>query len=107
MARIRKGTPVQEPVHTAIASNIRDVLSAASRIASMHDEEAMQTYHSLMDKKLDGSLSQIELFELERIEIRLDARDRDPVIEARDREMEAERTQILHSIQKMLAKLEG
>jgi hypothetical protein len=68
--------------------------------------EAAQRYHSLTDKKLVDLLTPTERFELERIEARLDATDRDPVIEARDREMEAERSRILDSIQGLLAKLE-
>ena len=78
----------------------------ASRIASMPGGEAAQRYHSLTDKKLVDLLTPTERFELERIEARLDATDRDPVIEARDREMEAERSRILDSIQGLLAKLE-
>ena len=89
-----------------IASNIREILSVASRVASMPDREAIQRYHSLIDKQLVASLNPTERFELERIETRLDASDRDPVIEARDREMEAERSRILDSIHTLLAKLE-
>jgi hypothetical protein len=72
----------------------------------MPDRDAIQRYHSLIDKKLVSSLTPTERFELERIETRLDAVDRDPVIEARDREMEAERARILDSIQTLLTKLQ-
>lgn len=95
----------EEPVSTTIASNVREILSVASRVASMPDREAMQRYHSLTDKSLVGSLSPSERFELERIEARLDAADRDQAIEARDREMEAERARILDSIHALLARL--
>jgi len=97
---------VQEPVSSAIASNIREVLSVASRVASMPDREAMQRYHSLIDKKLLASLTPAERFELERIEARLDAADRDSIIEARDNQMDADRTRILESIHTLLAKLQ-
>lgn len=97
---------VQEPVSRVIASNVREILSVASRVASMPDRDAIQRYHSLIDKKLVSSLTPTERFELERIETRLDAVDRDPVIEARDREMEAERARILDSIQTLLTKLQ-
>src|ERR1035438_9977404 len=71
----------QEPMPDAIASNIREVLSVASKVASMPDREAIQRYHDLIDKKLVTSLTPTERFELERIEPRLDAGDRDPLIE--------------------------
>jgi hypothetical protein len=48
----------------------------------------------------------LERFELERIETRLDAEDEDPRIEARDRQWEMERTQLLESIQDLLLKLQ-
>ncbi len=72
----------------------------------MPDREAMQRYHSLIDKKLLASLTPTERFELERIEARLDAADRDPAIEARDHEMNIERKRILDSIHTLLAKLQ-
>ena len=99
--------PDQEPVPAVIASNVREILSVASRVASMPDREAIQRYHSLIDKQLDASLTPVERFELERIEIRLDANDRDPLIEARDRELEAERTRVLNSIHTLLARLQS
>ena len=72
----------------------------------MPDREAIQRYHALIDKQLAASLTPTERFELERIETRLDAVDRDPVIEARDREMESERARILESIHALLARLQ-
>lgn len=99
--------PDQEPVPAVIASNVREILSVASRVASMPDREAIQRYHSLIDKQLDAALTPAERFELERIETRLDATDRDPQIEARDRELEAERTRVLDSIHTLLARLQS
>ena len=89
----------------AIASNIREVLSVASKVASMPDREAIQRYHDLIDKKLVTSLTPTERFELERIEARLDAGDRDPLIEARDRELESDRARLLDSIHTLLTRL--
>ncbi len=96
---------IRQPVSNANASNIRDILSVASRVASMPDREAIQRYHNLIDKSLVMSLSPTERFELERIEARLDAGDRDPLVETRNREMAAERARILDSIHTLLAKL--
>lgn len=98
---------IRQPVSNAIASNIRDILSVASRAASMPDREAIQRYHALIDKSLVMSLSPTERFELERIEARLDAGDRDPLVEKRNREMATERARILDSIHTLLAKLQS
>ena len=103
----RFGEPVQESVPNAIAARIREVLSVASRVASMPDREAIHRYHFLTDKSLAGSLSPTERFELERIEARLDAAHRDPLIEARNRELAGERAEILDSIRTLLTKLQS
>ena len=77
----------------------------ASRIASLPDNELRQRYHELVDKRLTSQLTVLERFELERIGVRLDAEDRDPKIEARDRQWEMERTALLQSIEDLLLKL--
>jgi hypothetical protein len=78
---------------------------SASRIASMADREVRQRYHELVDKGLESQLATTERFELERIETRLDAEDRDPQIEVRERQWELERTQLLESIEDLLMRL--
>jgi len=72
----------------------------------MADREVRQRYHELVDKRLVSELTVLERFELERIETRLDAEDEDPRIEARDRQWEMERTQLLESIQDLLLRLQ-
>lgn len=79
--------------------------AVASRIASMADREVRQLYHELVDKRLESELTVLERFELERIEARLDAEDRDPQIEARNCQWETERTELLQSIEDLLLKL--
>ncbi len=86
-------------------SAISDAQRLASRIASLPETEIRQRYHELVDKRLGGDLTVLERFELERIEIRLDAEDRDPGIEARDRQWDAERAELLESIEGLLLKL--
>jgi uncharacterized protein (DUF433 family) len=81
------------------------VLAVASRIASMADRDVRQRYHDLADKSLRNGLTVLERFELERIEARLDAEDRDPRIDAQDRKWELERTELLESIQNLLIRL--
>jgi Arc/MetJ-type ribon-helix-helix transcriptional regulator len=82
-----------------------EALTVASRIASMADREVRQRYHELVDKRLESELTVLERFELERIVARLDAEDRDPQIEARDRQWETERTELVQSIEDLLLKL--
>jgi len=77
----------------------------ATKVSSMADREVRLRYHELVDKQLAGPLTAMERFELERIELRLDAEDRDPEIEARDRQWELERTQLLDSIEDLLVRL--
>jgi len=89
---------------TAIETSpdVRDVLS---KIASMADREVRERYHQLVDERLDRDLTALERFELERIEGRLDAEDRDPQMEARNRQWELERTELLNSVEDLLVKL--
>lgn len=82
-----------------------EALTVASRIASMADRDVRQRYHELVDKGLESGLTVLERFEMERIEARLDAEERDPQIEARDRQWETERTELLQSIEDLLLKL--
>ncbi len=86
----------------AVAGNIREVLAVANKVALMPDREASQRYHELVDKQLGAPLNASERFELERIEARLNAGDRDSAIEARDREWEADRMRLLDSIRGLL-----
>lgn len=96
----------QTPIPAAVAANIREVLAAASKVASMPDRDAAQRYHDLIDQQLLAPLTAAERFELERIEARLDARDGSPLREARDREWEADRIRLLDSIHSLLARFQ-
>jgi len=97
----RRTTPAAKRGATADS----EALTVASRIASMADREVRQRYHELVDKDLGSGLTVLERFELERIEARLDAEDRNPQIEARDRQWETERTELLQSIEDLLLEL--
>jgi hypothetical protein len=70
----------------------------------MPDREAAQRYHELVDKQFEVPLTPAERFELERIEARLEAGDRDPLIEAQDHSWEADRERLLDSISTLLAR---
>lgn len=84
---------------------VSDGQKIASRIASLPDDEVRHRYHELVDQRLGGELTLLERFELERIETRLDAEDRDSQIDERDRQWEIERTELLESIKDLLSKL--
>lgn len=77
----------------------------ASLVESMSDLHLRERYHELVDKRPD--LNALERFELERIELRLDAEDRDPVLEAREQQWQSERTELLNSIEHLLVKLKS
>jgi hypothetical protein len=96
----RKRSP--NPVFDA---NVHEVLAAASRIASMADREIRERFHHLVDKSIENQLTALERFEMERIELRLDAEDRDPDVEANDREWEFQRIKLLESIEDLLSRL--
>jgi hypothetical protein len=89
----------------AFDSNVNEVLAVASSIASMADRDVRDRYHSLVDISFERRLTPMERFELERIDARLDAEDRDANIEALDREWESERADLLDSIEDILTKL--
>jgi ribosome assembly protein YihI (activator of Der GTPase) len=79
------------------------VIELASRIASMSDSQVRERYHELVDGRAE--LNALERFELERIETRLDAEDRDPQLEARERQWEDEGIELINSVKELLAKL--
>jgi GTP1/Obg family GTP-binding protein len=77
-----------------------EVQKVIARIKSMSDHQVRERYHELVDKRPD--LNALERFELERIEAHLDAEDRDPQLEAREREWQEERVQLLNSVEELL-----
>ena len=83
-----------------------DLVAVLDRVATMSDQQVRERYHQLLDRGR-GNLSPLDRFELERIEARLDAEDRDPVLEARERQWQEERTKLLDSVEQLLAKLRG
>jgi hypothetical protein len=82
-----------------------NVSALASLIANMSDQQVRERYHELVDKRPD--LNALERFELERIELRLDAEDRDPVLETREQQWQLERTELLNSVEDLLVKLKS
>lgn len=107
-SRPSKHTPVMRRTNRAAnggTAAVSEAQKVASRVACLPDGEVRQRYHELVDKRISSALTVLERFELERIETRLDAGDRDSQIEARDRQWEIERAELLESIQNLLSKL--
>jgi hypothetical protein len=69
----------------------------------MNGQEVRDRYHELIDNR--PGLDALGRFELGEIEGRLDAEDRDPQLEARERQWQEERFELLNSVQELLAKL--
>jgi len=69
----------------------------------MNGQEVRDRYHKLIDKR--PGLEALERFELDEIAGRLDAEDRDTQLEARERQWQEERFELLNSVQDLLAKL--
>lgn len=91
---------------TGTFNESEDLVAVLNRVATMSDQQVRERYHQLLDRGR-GNLSPLDRFELERIEARLDAEDRDPVLEARERQWQEERTKLLDSVEQLLAKLRG
>jgi hypothetical protein len=58
-----------------------------------------------VDKKLQGQITELEWFQLERMDDRLEAEDDDPAQEARDREWDEKGRELIDSIEELLIKL--
>lgn len=81
----------------------KKVLDLASKIDTLSEDKVRERYHELVDKR--PGLSLIERFEMERIRARIDVVDFDPQLEARNREWERKRTEVLDSIEDLLDRM--
>jgi hypothetical protein len=86
---------------------IGEETAATSRIACMADREVRDRFHQLVDKNLESPLSALERVELDQIQVRLDAEDHDPLLEANDQKWELDRTELLQTMEDLLRKLKG
>ena len=85
-----------------------DAVAIERRVQEFSDEELLARYHELIDKRLDeGKLSYMEIFELERLEARLDLADQGDVdlLLASEGKYERERRELLESIENLVAGL--
>jgi hypothetical protein len=95
--------PEESSTHAETGPHVQKVIALASRIASMSDQDVRERYHELIDER--PRLSPLERFELERIEARLDAEDRDAQLEVRERKWREDRAELINSVEKLLVKL--
>ena len=91
--------------HASLDPEPTEALKVAFRVASMPDREARDRYHELVDKSIDQRLSTLESFELERIETRLDAEDRDAALDADNLRWDFERQELIQGIEALVRKL--
>jgi hypothetical protein len=101
--RTSREFPKEQVAHAQMGPEVQKVIALASRIASTSDQQVRERYHELVDKRPD--LNALERFELERIETRLDAEDVGPRLEARERQWQEERIDLLNSAEDLLARL--
>ena len=78
-------------------------MEVASSVETMSADRVLERYHELADKA--PNLSLLERFELERIKARLDADDMDLGQEARNRDRDRRRTELLNSIEDLIDQL--
>jgi hypothetical protein len=78
-----------------------------TQVRDLTPDQLLLRYHDLIDRRLDGSISVKESFELGRIEARLDVDERDDLDRAAAfrREWDKERETVLVSLERMLARI--
>jgi len=69
--------------------------------------QLLDRYHELADKRLLGDLTYVELFELERIEARLDAQEGGEIerLKAVRESWQRDRSKLVVEVEKLLARL--
>jgi hypothetical protein len=86
-----------------------EVNSIEGRIQALSADDLLLRYHELVDRRLAGEIRLTELFELDRIESRLNARDEDELGQLADfrKEWRRERSELVTNIEELLARLKG
>ncbi|HUO31376.1 MAG TPA: hypothetical protein VMU80_19290 [Bryobacteraceae bacterium] len=77
------------------------------RVRALSLEKLMVQFHELVDKRLLGTLTYIEEFELERIEARLDREDQTEYSHLQDEQntWRTERAELIASIEQLLGRI--
>jgi hypothetical protein len=86
-----------------------DAQAIILHVRALDPESLGERYHELVDKRLQGKLDFAELFELERIEARLDIQDRDEPARftTLSEDWRRERNKLVTSIEHVLARLKA
>lgn len=79
------------------------------RVVSLKSGRLLDRYHELVDKRLLGTLQYTELFELERIEVRLNAEDEGEVeqMKAVQENWRRERANLVAAVEGLLVRLKA
>jgi len=84
----------------------RDAQAILDQVKALESDQLLGRYHELVDKRLQGALRYTELFELERIEARLDNEDQDEAtrLTILQDDWRRERNELVASIEHLLAR---
>jgi len=83
-----------------------DARAIQERVQALDADQLLERYHELTDKRLDETIQYTEWFELDLIEARLDAEDREEVerLAALQDNWRRERNEVVASIERLLAR---
>ena len=86
-----------------------EVNSIESRIHALPADDLLLRYHELVDRRLIKQIRLTELFELDRIESRLNAQDEDELSQLVNfrKEWRRERSELVANIEELLTRLKG
>jgi len=84
-----------------------DAQAIIDQVNALGSDELYDRFHELADKRLEGALEYTELFELERIEARLDTEDQDEAarLTVLQEDWRRERNELVASVEHLLAHL--
>jgi hypothetical protein len=79
------------------------------RIQTLSADDLLHRYHELVDRRLTRQIQLTELFELDRIESRLNAQDEDELGQLTNfrKERRSELSELVTNIEELLARLKG
>ena len=109
--RPRKGSRAG---HFAVTSRFEstannDARTIEAKLRTLSRDQLLERYHELVDKRFEGALEYTELFELDRIAVRLDADSQAEVsaLAALKSDWRRERSELLISIERLLARVKA
>jgi hypothetical protein len=87
----------------------QDAQAIVDQVTALESDQLHDRYHELVDKRLQGMLGFTELFELERIDARLDCEDQDEAarLTILQDDWRRERNELVESIEHLLARFKA